>query len=192
MHNQKKSIIAKNLEQKLLSLNASIVKENTAIEILTTEINTLTKALLFTDENEARKQLQKYKQTQNYLQQNLATTQTEFDKLNQSLVEIKAKIASLQTQLTPQNYDLNELEKIQQEYLATKENLMPQIQKLHTRITTNHQIQQKLMKKSNYQMINNPFIAIYKHSTLQLQVQLPAKNASCLKLMYKCTISIEF
>ena len=28
------------------------------------------------DENEARKQLQKYKQTQNYLQQNLATVQT--------------------------------------------------------------------------------------------------------------------
>ena len=83
----------------------------------------------------------------NINQQNLATTQTEFDKLNQSLVEIKAKIASLQTQLTPQNYDLNELEKIQQEYLATKENLMPQMQKLHTRITTNHQIQQKLMKK---------------------------------------------
>lgn len=101
----------KNLEQKLLTLNASIVKENTDIEILTTEINTLTKALLFTDENDARKQLQKYKQTQNYLQQNLATTQTEFDILNQSLVEIKAKIASLQTQLTPQNYDLNELEK---------------------------------------------------------------------------------
>ena len=25
---------------------------------------------------------------------------------------------------------------------------MPQIQKLHTRITTNHQIQQKLMKKT--------------------------------------------
>lgn len=192
MHNQKKSIITKNLEQKLLTLNTSIVKENTDIEILTTEINTLTKALLFTDENEARKQLQKYKQTQNYLQQNLATTQTEFDRLNQSLVEIKAKIASLQTQLTPQNYDLNELEKIQQEYLATKENLMPQIQKLHTRITTNHQIQQKLMKKSNYQMLNNPFIAIYKHSTLQLQVQLPAKNALCLKLMYKCIISIEF
>ena len=92
----------KNLEQKLLTLNTSIVKENTDIEILTTEINTLTKALLFTDENEARKQLQKYKQTQNYLQQNLATVQTEFDKLNQSLVEIKAKIASLQTQLTPQ------------------------------------------------------------------------------------------
>lgn len=111
MHNQKKSIIAKNLEQKLLTLNTSIVKENTDIEILTTEINTLTKALLFTDENEARKQLQKYKQTQNYLQQNLATTQTEFDRLNQSLVEIKAKITSLQTQLTPQNYDLNELEK---------------------------------------------------------------------------------
>ena len=34
-------------------------------------------------------------------------------------------------------------------------------------------------------MLNNPFIAIYKHSTLQLQVQLPAKNALCLKLMYK-------
>lgn len=118
----------KNLEQKLLSLNASIVKENTDIEILTTEINTLTKALLFTDENDARKQLQKYKQTQNYLQQNLATTQTEFDKLNQALVEIKAKITSLQTQLIPQNYDLNELEKIQQEYLATKENLMSQMQ----------------------------------------------------------------
>ena len=49
----------KNLEQKLLTLNTSIVKENTDIEILTTEINTLTKALLFTDENEARKQLQK-------------------------------------------------------------------------------------------------------------------------------------
>ena len=79
----------KNLEQKLLTLNASIVKENTDIEILTTEINTLTKALLFTDENDARKQLQKYKQTQNYLQQNLATAQTEFDILNQSLVEIK-------------------------------------------------------------------------------------------------------
>ena len=144
---EKNLLLQKNLEQKLLTLNASIVKENTDIEILTTEINTLTKALLFTDENDARKQLQKYKQTQNYLQQNLATTQTEFDILNQSLVEIKAKIASLQTQLTPQNYDLNELEKIQQEYLATKENLMPQIQKLHTRITTNHQIQQKLMKK---------------------------------------------
>ena len=41
-------------------------------------------------------------------------------------------------------------------------------------------------------MLNNPFIAIYKHSTLQLQVQLPAKNALCLKLMYKCIISIEF
>ena len=144
---EKNLLLQKNLEQKLLTLNTSIVKENTDIEILTTEINTLTKALLFTDENEARKQLQKYKQTQNYLQQNLATVQTEFDKLNQSLVEIKAKIASLQTQLTPQNYDLNELEKIQQEYLSTKENLMPQMQKLHTRITTNHQIQQKLMKK---------------------------------------------
>ena len=144
---EKNLLLQKNLEQKLLTLNTSIVKENTDIEILTTEINTLTKALLFTDENEARKQLQKYKQTQNYLQQNLATAQTEFDRLNQSLVEIKAKIASLQTQLTPQNYNLNELEKIQQEYLATKENLMPQIQKLHTRITTNHQIQQKLMKK---------------------------------------------
>lgn len=144
---EKNLLLQKNLEQKLLTLNTSIVKENTDIEILTTEINTLTKALLFTDENDARKQLQKYKQTQNYLQQNLATAQTEFDRLNQALVEIKAKIASLQTQLTPQNYDLNELEKIQQEYLATKENLMPQIQKLHTRITTNHQIQQKLMKK---------------------------------------------
>lgn len=108
---EKNLLLQKNLEQKLLTLNTSIVKENTDIEILTTEINTLTKALLFTDENEARKQLQKYKQTQNYLQQNLATVQTEFDKLNQSLVEIKAKIASLQTQLTPQNYDLNELEK---------------------------------------------------------------------------------
>ncbi len=144
---EKNLLLQKNLEQKLLTLNTSIVKENTDIEILTTEINTLTKALLFTDENDARKQLQKYKQTQNYLQQNLTTAQTEFDKLNQSLVEIKAKITSLQTQLTPQNYDLNELEKIQQEYLSTKENLMPQIQKLHTRITTNHQIQQKLMKK---------------------------------------------
>ena len=116
---EKNLLLQKNLEQKLLTLNTSIVKENTDIEILTTEINTLTKALLFTDENEAKEQLQKYKQTQNYLQQNLATAQTEFDKLNQSLVEIKAKIASLQTQLTPQNYDLNELEKIQQEYLAT-------------------------------------------------------------------------
>lgn len=55
---EKNLLLQKNLEQKLLSLNASIVKENTDIEILTTEINTLTKALLFTDENEARKQLQ--------------------------------------------------------------------------------------------------------------------------------------
>lgn len=144
---EKNLLLQKNLEQKLLTLNTSIIKENTDIEILTTEINTLTKALLFTDENETKEQLQKYKQTQNLLQQNLATAQTEFDNLNQILVEIKAKITSLQTQLIPQNYDLNELKKIQQEYLTTKENLMPQIQKLHTRITTNHQIQQKLMKK---------------------------------------------
>lgn len=144
---EKNLLLQKNLEQKLLTLNTSIIKENTDIKILTTEINTLTKALLFTDENETKEQLQKYKQTQNLLQQNLTTAQTEFDRLNQALVEIKAKIASLQTQLIPQNYDLNELKKIQQEYLTTKENLMPQIQKLHTRITTNHQIQQKLMKK---------------------------------------------
>lgn len=144
---EKNLLLQNNLQQKLLELNNSVVKDNTNIEILTTEINTLTNTLLFTTEEKAKQQLEKYQQTQNLLQKNLIIIQNEFNNLNQALIEIKAKIASLQTQLTQQNYNLDKLKQIQQEYLSTKENLMPQIQKLHTRITTNYQIQQKLIKK---------------------------------------------
>lgn len=117
---EKNLLLQNNLQQKLLELNNSVVKDNTNIEILTTEINTLTNTLLFTTEEKAKQQLEKYQQTQNLLQKNLIIIQNEFNNLNQALIEIKAKIASLQTQLTQQNYNLDKLKQIQQEYLINK------------------------------------------------------------------------
>lgn len=137
------------LQQDLLTLNTTIAQEHTAIEVLNTEINTLTKTLLFANESEAKTKLTDYQKQQATLQNNLTTAQNDFNNTNQALIELNAKINSLKAQLSDKEYDLVTLQQIQQKYQIAKQNLTQQLQNLHTRITTNQQIKQNLTKQIN-------------------------------------------
>lgn len=135
------------LQQDLSTLNVTIAQEHTAIEVLNTEITTLTKTLLFANEDEAKTKLTDYQKQQATLQNNLTIAQNDFNNTNQALIELNAKINSLRAQLSDKEYDLVTLQQAQQQYQIAKQNLTQQLQNLHTKITTNQQIKQNLTKQ---------------------------------------------
>ena len=132
------------LQQNIVLFTQTLTKQQTALEVLTKEINILTQNLLFPTENEATLKLKAYTKQQQQLTTELNLAQKTVEEWQQQLVELSTRKTSLQEQITPQKYNLEQLQTTKQEILITKQELTKHIQNLHTRITTNQQIQHKL------------------------------------------------
>lgn len=138
-----------NLQQNILSSTQTLTKQQTTLEVLTKEITILTQNLLFPTENEATLKLKTYTKQQQHLTTELNLAQKAVEECQQQLVALSARKTSLKEQISPQKYNLEQLQTTKQEMLITKQELTKHIQNLHTRITTNQQIKHKLALQIN-------------------------------------------
>ena len=138
-----------NLQQNILLSTQTLTKQQTTLEVLTKEITILTQNLLFPTENEATLKLKTYTKQQQHLTTELNLAQKAVEECQQQLVALSARKTSLKKQISPQKYNLEQLQTTKQEMLLTKQELTKHIQNLHTRITTNQQIKHKLALQIN-------------------------------------------
>lgn len=138
-----------NLQQNILLSTQTLTKQQTTLEVLTKEITILTQNLLFPTENEATLKLKTYTKQQQHLTTELNLAQKAVEECQQQLVALSARKTSLKEQISPQKYNLEQLQTTKQEMLLTKQELTKHIQNLHTRITTNQQIKHKLALQIN-------------------------------------------
>ena len=137
----------KNLQNTQLELTRFITQAEADTKHTVKEIADLKQSLLFDDEQTAQNQLQIYRQKQTTLKENMLQAQNKWETLQKKITEYKASLRSIQQQISPQKQNAAELSSMQQQLQQEKNQLNQKAQTLHTRISTNSQTRQKLIKQ---------------------------------------------
>ena len=137
----------KKLQNTQLELTRFITQAEADTKHTVKEIADLKQSLLFDNEQTAQNQLQVYRQEQTALKENMLQAQNKWETLQQKITEYTASLRSIQQQISPQKQNTAELSSMQQQLQQEKNQLNQKAQTLHTRISTNSQTRQKLIKQ---------------------------------------------